>query len=171
MIKRLSVGGLSLSAAGLVAILLAEGFSPTATVPVKGDVPTMGFGSTVLDGQAVKVGERITPVRALVVASEHISGTEAAFRESIKGVALYQHEYDSYVDFVYQFGLGAWQKSSMRRALLAGDYAKACGALLRYRYAGGYDCSTLIDGQPNTRCYGVWARQLERHKQCTGAGQ
>lgn len=50
----------------------------------------------------------------------------------------------------------------MRRLLLAGDYAGACRALLRYKYAAGYDCST----PGNKRCYGVWTRQLARHAKC-----
>jgi len=169
--KRLSVGGLSLSAAGFVALLTFEGFSPSAYIPVKGDVLTLGFGSTSIAGQPVKAGEKIDPVRALVAASDHISAAEKEFRKSIEGIALYQYEYDAYVDFVYQYGIGTWRTSSMRRELLAGDYAKACGALLLYRYAGGYDCSTEINGQPNTRCYGVWQRQLERHKKCQGGEQ
>lgn len=169
--KRLSVGGLSLSAAGFVALLAFEGFSPSAYIPVKGDVLTLGFGSTSIAGQPVKQGERIDPVRALIAASDHISAAEKEFRKSIEGIALYQYEYDAYVDFVYQYGIGTWRTSSMRRELLAGDYAKACGALLLYRYAGGYDCSTEINGQPNTRCYGVWQRQQERHKKCQGMAQ
>ena len=169
--KRLPAASLTFSALGLIGILLAEGFSPVATVPVKNDVPTVGFGSTSIAGQPVKAGEKIDPVRALVAASDHISEAEKAFRNSIEGVALHQYEYDAYMDFVYQYGIGTWQKSTMRRELLDGDYAKACGALLLYRFAGGYDCSTVINGQPNTRCYGVWQRQQERHKKCLGGAQ
>lgn len=169
--KRLPAGSLTLSAAGLLTILLFEGFSPVATVPVKNDVPTVGFGSTVIAGQPVKAGERIDPVRALVAAHDHLSEAEKGFSNSIEGVALHQYEYDAYMDFVYQYGIGTWQKSTMRRELLAGDYAKACGALLLYRFAGGYDCSTVINGQPNTRCYGVWQRQQKRHNQCLGGAQ
>lgn len=166
---RTSAAGLSLSAAGLITLLVFEGFSPIATVPVETDIPTVGFGSTVIAGQPVTLGEKIDPVRALVVASEHISAAEKSFRRSIQTVALSQSEYDAYMDFVYQYGIGTWQTSSMRNELLAGNYEKACDALLRYRFSGGYDCSTLENGQPNRRCYGVWQRQQKRHKQCLGS--
>jgi GH24 family phage-related lysozyme (muramidase) len=82
-------------------------------------------------------------------------------------VALTPGEYDVYLDFVYQFGIGAWEKSSMRRALLAGKYRDGCNALLKYRYANGADCSLPA----NRTCRGVWKRQQERHARCMGAQQ
>jgi hypothetical protein len=56
----------------------------------------------------------------------------------------------------------------MRKHLLAGDHVAACKSLLLYRKAAGYDCSTLVDGKPNDRCWGVWTRQLDRYKACMG---
>ena len=46
MLKRMVVGGLSLTAAGLISIATWEGFKGEAYIPVPGDVPTIGFGST-----------------------------------------------------------------------------------------------------------------------------
>lgn len=164
---RLAVATLSLSAAGFVGILAHEGFVDKAMIPTKGDVATVGFGSTVHeDGSRVAMGDRVDPVRAVIKAQTHISKDERAFRESLPGVALHQAEYDAYLDFVYQYGASTWRNSSMRRHLLAGDYAKACDALLLYKFAGGYDCST----PGNRRCAGVWTRQLERHAKCAAAG-
>ncbi len=54
----------------------------------------------------------------------------------------------------------------MRRQLLVGNYRAACDALLQWKRAGGYDCSTLVNGQPNKVCWGVWDRQRERHAKC-----
>ena len=73
--------------------------------------------------------------------------------------------------------IGNWRNSGMRRNLLAtvtaqtadaqrAHYRAACDALLRFKYAAGYDCSTLVDGEPNKRCWGSWERQLERHANC-----
>jgi len=161
---------LSLSAAGLVGILAREGYTDRAVIPVEGDPPTVGFGSTKHeDGTPVRPSDTTTPVRALIKAQAHISREEQAFRDSLPGVKLHQVEYDIFVSWLYQYGIGRWRKSSMRRHLLAGDYRAACDALLLYKYAGGYDCSTLIDGRPNKRCWGVWARQLERHEKCLAA--
>lgn len=173
--NRVKVGGLSLSAAALVALLVAEGFTDRAIIPTKNDVPTVGFGSTVhTDGDRVKMGDTIDPVRAVITAHEHITKDEQRFRDSIPNVPLLQAEYDLYMDFVYQYGIGNWRTSSMRRHLLSGEYRQACDALLMWRRSGGYDCSTTINGQPNKRCWGVWTRQLERHQKCVaaqGAGQ
>lgn len=184
--KRAAIGGLVLSAAGLIAMVSHEGYRDKAYIPIPGDRPTVGFGSTFHeDGSPVKMGDTTTPVRALIKAQAHISREEAVFRDSLPGVELHQGEYDLYMDWVYQYGTGAWIASGMRRELLVGDYKAACDALLMYRNltsarqegpgwvvsnrdAQGrptrwrFDCST----PGNKVCGGVWTRQLERHKKC-----
>lgn len=163
---RVAVAALSLSAAGFLGIVMHEGYTERAVIPTKGDVPTVGFGSTVHeDGSRVRMGDRTTPVNALKKAQAHIGKEEARFRASLPGVFLTQAEYDIYLDWLYQYGSGAWAKSSMRRELLAGNHRAACDALLKYRFAGGFDCST----PGNRRCAGVWTRQLERHAKCLEA--
>ena len=164
---RIAVSALTLSALGFIAIVSDESYTGTAIIPTKGDRPTYGFGSTYKeDGTPVKPGDRTDPVRALRTAQAHISREENRFRASLPGVKLTQGEYDLYMDFVYQYGSGAWSQSSMRRHLLAGNYKAACDALLEWRKAGGYDCSTMINGKRNKRCWGVWERQLKRHASC-----
>ncbi|MCB4362671.1 lysozyme [Hydrogenophaga taeniospiralis] len=185
---RMLVTGLSLSFAAFVGMAVHESYTTTAVIPAKGDVPTLGFGSTKHeDGTPVKMGESTTPVRALIKAQAHIGKEEAIFRDSLPGVALHQGEYDLYMDWVYQFGTPAWLRSDMRRQLQAGDYTQACNALLSYRKmtsarnegpgwvvnrrdAQGrptrweFDCST----PGNKVCRGVWTRQAERHQKCMG---
>lgn len=166
---RVAVGSLALSFAAFVGIANSEYFTDKAVIPTKDDRPTIGYGSTFWeDGRPVRMGETITPVRALRVVEAHITREEKIFRASLPGVKLTQGEYDQYMDFVYNYGTGNWSNSAMRHQLLAGNYIMACNALLRYRYAAGYDCSTLVNGQPNKRCWGVWTRQQERHKKCMG---
>lgn len=166
MSKRNLVAALSLSAAAFIALAVSEGYTGSAVIPTQGDRPTLGFGSTFHEsGKPVTLNDTTTPLLALAMAYAHISQEEAAFRRSLPGVALSQTEYDLYMDFVYQYGIGNWNISSMRRELLAGNYRKACDALLLYKFAAGYDCST----PGNRRCWGVWARQLERHSQCVAA--
>ena len=163
---RLIVASLTLSAAALIGIAVEEGYTESAVIPTKNDRPTHGFGSTFkADGTPVKMGDKTDPVRALVTMQAHISKEEAKFQQSLAGARLYQHEYDVYMDWVYQYGQGAWIKSSMRRHVLAGEYRQACDALLKYRFAGGFDCST----PGNRRCAGVWERQKARHAKCLSA--
>lgn len=166
MKQRIAVASLVLSMAAFVGIAVSEDYTERAVIPTKNDRPTVGFGSTFReDGSPVQMGDTITPIRAITRAAAHLTREEEAFRASLPGVSLHQAEYDLYIDWLYQYGSGAWLKSSMRRELLAGRYAQACHALLRYKYSGGYDCST----PGNRRCSGVWTRQLERHRKCMEA--
>ena len=164
--QRIAVTVLSLSAAGFATWQASEGYTPVAVIPTKGDVPTIGHGSTRYEGgQPVRMGDTITPARAEILARNLNSQAEKQFAASLPGVKLYQAEFDIYMDFVGQYGIGTWLKGSPRRDLLAGNYVQACHDLLKYRFAAGFDCST----PGNKRCYGVWARQLERHAKCMAA--
>lgn len=163
---RVAVAALTLSAAAFIGLVSHESYTDTAIIPTKNDRPTLGFGSTFnADGSPVRMGDRTTPVRALVTAQAHIGREEAIFRKSLEGAELYQAEFDLYMDWVYQYGTGAWAKSSMRREILAGNHRAACEALLLYRFSGGFDCST----PGNKVCRGVWTRQQERHQKCMEA--
>lgn len=161
---------LTLSAAGMLSWMSSEGYSPAPYVPTRGDVPTIGYGSTRYeDGTPVRLSDPpITRERALQLARSLHSEEEGRFRASLPGVRLYQAEYDLYLDFAGNFGIGNWRSSSMRRHLLAGEYQQACDALLRWRYQAGRDCSQPANWGPRG-CRGVWTRQLERHSRCVAA--
>ena len=164
--QRIAVAGIVLSAMAFIGLVSHEGFTENAVIPTKNDRPTVGYGSTFWeDSRPVKMGEKVTPVRALVVAQTHISKEEVVFRKSLPGVTLSQAEYDIYMDWVYQYGTGAWNSSTMRTHLLTSNYVTACASMLKYKYSGGYDCST----PGNTRCAGVWTRQQKRYKACMEA--
>lgn len=162
--QRIAVALLTLSVGGFAAWIASEGFTPQPVIPTKGDVPTIGHGSTRYeDGRPVKLTDPpITRKRAAELARNLHKQEEARFIASLPNVKLTQGEFDVYVDFVGQYGIGNWRASSMRRYLLAGQYRQACDALLAYRYAAKFDCST----PGNRRCPGVWTRQQERHAKC-----
>ena len=128
-------------------------------------VPTIGIGSTTYeDGTPVRMSDKpITYDRAVQIAKVHTSKTERLMKQPISNVALYQYEYDAYLDFAYNFGVSNWANSSMVRKLKQGDYAGACRSMLRYKYARGRDCSVR-----RNNCYGVWTRQQERVNKCLG---
>ena len=160
---------------------MSEGDGPTKTrqdgvivhlpyIPTKGDVPTIGHGSTRYeDGTPVTLNDPpITSQRAAQLARNLMSADERMFRASIPGVELYQEEYDLYLDFIGQFGIGNWRSSSMRRDLLAGNYRQACDDLLKWRKQDGRDCSMPQNWGPKG-CKGVWTRQQERHARCIAA--
>ncbi len=159
---RQAVAVLSLSAAGLVGLVVKESYTSTAVIPTQGDRPTVGFGSTFRDdGTPVKMGDAITPQRALARTLAHVAKDEQGIRACVTA-PLHQAEYDLMVDFSYQYGVQTLCRSAIVSLANQGDYMGSCGAYLRYRFAARYDCST----PGNKRCAGVWTRQLERHKTC-----
>ncbi|ELW9538661.1 glycoside hydrolase family protein [Acinetobacter baumannii] len=157
---------LAASAAFFVGVKNDEGFTSNPVIPVKGDRPTQGHGSTFKpDGSPVKMTDpAITRTTADKWLRNDVAKREVAFKDSLKGVKLSQTEYDLYLDFTYQYGNGAWSSSSMLKNLKVGKYRAACDSLLKYKYVAKRDCSIRSNG-----CYGVWTRQLERHAKCIGA--
>lgn len=156
---------LAVSVAGISGIKMHEGYRSKPYYDV-GRVATVGHGSTVYeDGRKVKINDApVTKERADAMLRAHVAKDEARLKALLPGVKLSQVEYDVYVDFIYNFGVTNFQKSSMRRELLKGNHKAACQSLLKYRYAGGRNCSIR-----KNNCYGVWTRQLDRHNKCMEA--
>lgn len=161
---RLPIAALTLSASALVALFVHEGYTDKAVIPVKGDVPTNGFGSTTKeDGTPVKEGDTTDPVSAAKRTLAYTQKAEGRFKQCVTA-PLSQAEFDLYMNFSYQYGTGAFCKNFAPK-LNAGDYEGACKTLLEFRFVDKYDCST----PGNKRCYGVWTRQLERYQTCMEA--
>ncbi|MBR0128285.1 MAG: glycoside hydrolase family protein [Neisseriaceae bacterium] len=140
-------------------------------------IPTGGHGTIKYrtpesgkKGQAVKNGDIFTRELARAEVVAYLDEQGQRIIESLKKpngefVELYQQEFDIIQDFVYNFGFGNWQKSSIRQAYLNGEYLQACDNYLKYKYAGGKDCSVRANG-----CYGVWIRSQKRREDCLNAG-
>lgn len=159
------IGILAASAAAIGGIKAHEGFRTKPYHDV-GRVATVGYGSTRYEnGTPVKINDApVTRERADKMLRAHVAKDEGRLKAMLPNVKLSQAEYDVYLDFAYNFGIKTFERSSMRRELLAGNHKAACRALLRYRYAAGRDCSVRKNG-----CYGVWQRQLARYNKCMGA--
>lgn len=166
---RITAGALALSAAAMVSLWNHEGWTDAAVVPVKGDVPTVGPGLTKReDGSPVRMGDTITPLQGARRSLAHLQASEARIKQCVTA-PLHQAEYDLMVDFAYQYGEAALCRSNIVREANAGNYVASCEAYKRFRFVAGYDCSTLVDGKPNRRCWGVWKRSLERAEKCLAA--
>lgn len=159
MVRR-TVAGMTLSAAALVGILLHEGYTDRAVIPVKGDVPTIGFGTTA----GVKLGDTTTPPLALVRALTDVQRFEGALKQCVT-VPLAQHEYDALVSFSYNVGSHAFCQSTLVRRLNAEDYAGACAELLRWRFFQGKDCALPANAR---LCGGLAKRREAEYSQCIG---
>jgi lysozyme len=142
---------LYLSAAVLVGIALEEGFTSKAVIPVPGDVPTIGFGTT----EGVKKGDVITPERALM----RLLQDADKFSEGVKrcaAVPLYQYEFDAYVSLSYNIGTGAFCNSTLVKKLKTYDYEGACKEILKW---------DKFKGEP---LKGLTHRRQREYKLCMG---
>lgn len=157
---RIAIAALTLSAAGFVGILTREGYTDRAVIPVPGDPPTNGFGTT----EGVKMGDTTTPVKAVQRALSDSSKYEGALKRCVKA-PLHQGEYDVYVDLSYNIGPGAFCNSTIVKRLNAGDYAGACEAILLFKYVRKFDCTT----PGNKICAGVWKDRLRSYTACKAA--
>lgn len=155
--SRLRVATLALSAAGLVGIVSHESFTSTAVIPIPGDRPTYGFGNTFkADGSPVKMGDTITPPKAVRLAVDHIAKDEAVLRKCITA-PMYQHEYDAYVSLTYNIGHVAFCNSTLVEKLNTLDYAGACREILRW------------DKFKGKQVRGLANRRTDEFKRCVGA--
>jgi lysozyme len=149
--SRIKIAAIVLSASSLVSIALHEGFRSDAYTPVKGDIPTIGFGTT----EGVKLGDKITPERALVQLLADASKFEAAVKRCAP-VPMYQYEFDAYVSLTYNIGEGAFCKSTLAKQLNAGNYEAACNEILRWN---------MFKGKPLP---GLTKRRQEERNKCLG---
>jgi lysozyme len=131
--KRSAVAMLVLAASTLVGIAVHEGYKDEAYIPVRGDVPTIGFGTTA----GVKMGDKTTPERSLVRLLDEIEGVYAAGVRRCVTVPLYQHEYEAYVSLAYNIGVGAFCGSTLVKLLNQERYIEACEQIKRWNRAGG----------------------------------
>lgn len=122
---RLAIASLAVSAAAFISLVASEGYSDKAIIPVPGDVPTIGFGTT----GGVKMGDTITAPKALARALADVQKFEGAVRECVT-VPLHQYEYDAYINLSYNIGTGAFCRSTLVKRLNAFDYQGACEQIL-----------------------------------------
>lgn len=161
--KRTSAVLLSLSAIAFAGRSLYEGYTETAVIPTKGDVPTVGLGSTFRDdGSRVELGDKITPPQAIRRAIRHGGKDEAAMHKCFgTGAMMYQWEWDAYSDIAYNVGASKLCGSSIVRKVKSGQYEAACNTILEFHNAAGRDCRPR-----NSGCYGVWTRRQDMAHLC-----
>lgn len=154
---RLAIGACALSASGLIGILGYEGYSDTAYIPVPGDVPTIGWGTT----EGVKLGDTITPEKAIERAYRDIQKTESAIHKCVH-VPLSQNEYDSFSSLAYNIGTSAFCSSTLVKKLNTRDYEGACAEILRWNKQ-----KRLINGKTQyVEIKGLTLRREKEYQMC-----
>ena len=148
---RKRTGALVLSAAVLAAIAGYEGYRSTAYIPVPGDVPTIGHGTTRYEtGQPVRLGDRVTPERARILLQNDASAFARAVQRCAP-VPMHQHEFDAFTSLAYNIGEGAFCRSTLARKLAAGDYAGACREIEKWVYFKGKTLPGLVKRRADER--------------------
>ncbi len=151
MIERMRVASLSLTASALISIAVHEGFKDTAYFPVKGDVATIGFGTT----ENVKEGDKITVERALVRLLNDANKFEQAVKKCAD-VPMHPYEYSAYVSLTYNIGDNAFCNSTLVKKLKIYDYEGACKEILRW------------DKFKGNSLPGLTKRRQEEYRMCLG---
>jgi lysozyme len=149
--NRAPIISLGISGIALVGLLVAEGYRDNAYIPVAGDVPTIGFGTT----QNVRMGDKITVPQALNRALVDVQKFEGAMKRCVK-VPLHQYEYDAYLSLTYNIGEGAFCRSTLVRLLNQQRYDEACKQILRW---------DNFQGRP---LRGLTIRREKEHAMCIG---
>lgn len=163
--QRSAIGGLALSALAMAGIYNREGFTAAAVIPVPGDVPTIGHGTTIYpDGSRVKLGDTITRQRAGQIAQKQISDVyEAGIKRCAADVPMYQWEYDAVVDLSYNVGVSAVCRSSIIQKFRNGDYSGGCTAIKSFKYFQGKDCTIKAN-----KCGGIPKDRYRVYQMCMG---
>ncbi len=149
--NRTPIFGLGISGVALIGLLVAEGFRDHAYIPVAGDVPTIGFGTT----ENVKMGDKVTVTQALNRAMIDVQKFEGAIKSCVK-VPLHQYEYDAYTSLAYNIGSGAFCRSTLVKLLNQEKYPEACKQILRWDF---------FKGKP---LRGLTVRREKEYQQCIG---
>lgn len=108
----------------------AEGFRAEAYLCPAGRW-TIGYGSTLIEGQPVRKNEIASEVQAM----EYLMASVRQIDRQISGwvhVPLTENQRAALISFVYNVGLGAFCGSSLLKDLNANDYGAAANELIRW---------------------------------------
>ncbi len=134
---------------GLALIKKFEGFSPKAYLCSAG-VATIGFGSTrYLNGTKVKLGDVLSKdnVTALKEGTALLLATLPQYEKAVNdalGNSINQNQFDALVSFVYNVGVGAFQKSTLLKIAKQNPNDDSIrGQFMRWNKAAGKELKGL----------------------------
>ena len=121
------------SQVGIDLIKSFEGFRAD-TYYCPANIPTIGYGTTEIDGLPVPFGVTITEEDAELLLKEDLVRFENVINSSVK-VELTQNQFDSLVCFVYNIGEFNFKKSTLLKLLNVGDFKSAANEFPRWNKA------------------------------------
>ena len=100
---------------------------------------TVGVGHLIGDGKTLPASWNKTFTNEEIdgILKHDLNRFELGVSKMLPNVPLRQHEFDSIVSFCFNLGLGCFQRSTIRQALLRGDKEAAMESLVKYCRAGG----------------------------------
>jgi lysozyme len=143
--NKYTIGGsqMQISNTGLDLIKSFEGFIGHMYLCPAG-VPTIGYGTTLIEGKPIAPGTVITEDKASELLRQQIDATFApAVIRHVK-VPLNQNQFDALVSWTYNLGEGSLASSTMLKLLNQGDYASVPAQMMRWTKANGVDLPGLV---------------------------
>jgi lysozyme len=100
---------------------------------------TVGVGHLIGDGKSLPDSWNRTFSEAEIdgILKSDLRRFELGVSKMLPNVPLRQHEFDAIISFCFNLGLGCFQRSTLRQALLRGDKKAAMESLVKYCRAGG----------------------------------
>ena len=100
---------------------------------------TVGVGHLIGDGKHLPDSWNRTFTEAEIdgLLKSDLRRFELGVHKMLPNVPLRQHEFDAIISFCFNLGLGCFQRSTLRQALLRGDKKAAMESLVKYCRAGG----------------------------------
>jgi lysozyme len=100
---------------------------------------TVGVGHLIGDGKTLpkEWNRTFTNEEIDAILKSDLRRFELGISKMLPNVPLRQCEFDCLVSFAFNLGLGTFQRSTLRQALLRGDKKAAMESLVKYCRAGG----------------------------------
>ena len=100
---------------------------------------TVGVGHLIGDGKSLPESWNRTFSQEEIdgILKSDLKRFELGVHKMLPNVPLRQHEFDAIISFCFNLGLGCFQRSTLRQALLRGDKKAAMESLVKYCRAGG----------------------------------
>jgi len=155
--KRLMAAGTLLGVSVIGVVKSNEGYSESAYYDSAG-IATICYGET----NGVKIGD----VKTKAECDEQLVRSLESYSRALDGIPFNTTDVVALgaLDMTYNIGVYGFNSSSVKKAIIKGDYVSASKHVLDWKYitykGSKYDCSHLVKGKPNRVCYGLWKRRL-----------
>ncbi|MDE3017305.1 MAG: lysozyme [Pseudomonadota bacterium] len=127
---------------GLDLIKRYESFAPNVYICPAG-YPTIGYGHVVKAQEKERFASGITEPDAKALLQLDVSAAEHAVLRLIT-VPLTDGQFDALVDFTFNLGAGALQRSALRRKVNREEYADVPAEFIKWVWAGGKKLQGLL---------------------------